>query len=869
MELYVRADARQDGDGSSVRPFRSISEAAAVAGPGDEVLVAPGIYREAVDPVHAGLPDQRIIYRAQKPGTAVITGAEPVKNWEKAGNIWTVRIPDSVFGDYNPYREIVHGDWYRAKVPAHTGEVYLNGRALYEADSLSKVQNPVRNDESWAPEETVYTWYTQRSHDTGETILWANFQTHDPNLENTEINVRRNCFYPSREGISYITVSGFVIRQAATGWAPPTAYQEGMIGPHWSKGWIIENCEISDSKCSGISLGKYLQPENENKWTTEYIKDGAQTEREAVCQAQREGWTKEKIGSHIIRRCDIHDCGQTGIVGHLGGVFSLIEDNHIHHINNRQNLAGAEIGGIKLHAAIDVVIRRNRIDHCTRGLWLDWQAQGTRVTQNLFHDNVPPEGTKISQGLALGEDIFVEVSHGPTLIDHNLLLSDLACRLSTQGIALVHNLIAGSFTYVGAGTDNGGKKFPTPRYTPYHVPHRTEIAGFMTILHGDARFCNNIFIQKKVRDDLKAYTESIQENRLNAYQFVCGTLPYEGYPSAKEYFAQFDSGSYERYDSTDRYYDHLPVYMQGNVYYNGAVPCSSETGAVVDRADEIHLELKEQENGTVTLRTDLGSHLQQTDAQLISTQILGKAFEPEQLFENADGTPILFDRDYYGSHRSFRPVPGPFEHMEEQFTVFERHYCMKDAADTQETENAAVADDPGNAAEPAGTQIGSNRQELRASVALTGCEQLCMTEDGKDHFVQEIFIRENTAWIHFVGERGIFELDCEYGISHYIGAWTMETEADADIRQTAGGYAIAGCITALLEILRKKSPRNPEEICLSMSGKTTPILEKDGIILRFTPQHLKFIRDKRFIPAEQAVKTVCRTSAEVVAEILE
>ena len=144
-----------------------------------------------------------------------------------------------------------------------------------------------------------------------------------------------------------------------------------------------------------------------------------------------------------------------------------------------------------------------------------------------------------------------------------------------------------------------------------------------------------------------------------------------------------------------------------------------------------------------------------------------------------------------------------------------------------------------------------------------------MTEDGRDHFVQEIFIRENTAWIHFVGETGIFELDCEYGISHYIGDWTMETEADADIRQTAGGYAIAGCIIALLEILRKKSPRNPEEICLSMSGKTTPILEKNGIILRFTPQHLKFIKDRKFIPAEQAVKTVCRTSAEVVAEILE
>jgi hypothetical protein len=155
-----------------------------------------------------------------------------------------------------------------------------------------------------------------------------------------------------------------------------------MVGPHWSKGWIIEDCEISDSKCSGISLGKYRQPNNDNKWLKWKFKDGTQTERDCICQAQREGWTKENIGSH--------DCGQTGIVGHLGGVFSIIEDNHIHHINNKQNLAGAEIGGIKMHAAIDVIIRRNHFHHCTRGLWLDWQAQGTRVTQNLFHDNTLP-----------------------------------------------------------------------------------------------------------------------------------------------------------------------------------------------------------------------------------------------------------------------------------------------------------------------------------------------------------------------------------------------------------------------------------------------------------------------------------------------
>ena len=483
MIYYVAANASRNGCGTKEKPFQTISEAAGIACAGDEVLVAPGIYREYVNPKNGGTDENsRIIYRSEEPLAAVITGAEPVKNWTQyQGDVWMARIPNGLFGSYNPYTTVIAGDWYRAMEPVHTGEVYINGKSMYETFSLEDVIDPAIYKGSWDPDFTIYKWYTQQDGDF--TVIYANFHGANPNEENVEINVRRNCFYPDKTGVNYITLSGFTVKQAATTWAPPTAYQEGMIGPHWSKGWIIEDCEVSDSKCSGISLGKYLQPNNENKWTTKFYKDGTQTERDAICQAQIEGWTKENIGSHTVRRCNIHDCGQTGIVGHLGGVFSVIEDNHIHHINNKQDLAGAEIGGIKMHAAIDVIIRRNHFHHCTRGLWLDWQAQGTRVTQNLFHDNVPPKGTEITNGLALAEDIFVEVSHGPTLIDNNLLLSDCACRISTQGIALVHNLIAGSFTWVGAGVDNGGQHLPTPRYTPYHVPHRTEVAGFMTILH--------------------------------------------------------------------------------------------------------------------------------------------------------------------------------------------------------------------------------------------------------------------------------------------------------------------------------------------------------------------------------------------------
>ena len=47
------------------------------------------------------------------------------------------------------------------------------------------------------------------------------------------------------------------------------------------------------------------------------------------------------------------------------------------------------MAGIKIHAAIDTEISRNHIYRTCRGIWLDWMAQGTRVTGNLLHDNGP------------------------------------------------------------------------------------------------------------------------------------------------------------------------------------------------------------------------------------------------------------------------------------------------------------------------------------------------------------------------------------------------------------------------------------------------------------------------------------------------
>ena len=50
MTIYVNAAAPRDGNGTREMPFKHIGAAAEVAKAGDQVVVAPGIYREYVDP---------------------------------------------------------------------------------------------------------------------------------------------------------------------------------------------------------------------------------------------------------------------------------------------------------------------------------------------------------------------------------------------------------------------------------------------------------------------------------------------------------------------------------------------------------------------------------------------------------------------------------------------------------------------------------------------------------------------------------------------------------------------------------------------------------------------------------------------------
>ncbi|MCX6930685.1 MAG: carbohydrate-binding protein, partial [Verrucomicrobia bacterium] len=536
----------------------------------------------------------------------VITGSEPIKGWEKlAGDTWKVTLPNAFFGSFNPYAELIHGDWFGDNGRRHhPGAIYLNGNWLVEAAHLDEALKPAgktplwyaqvdgvsedgpeyimniaslrvgtapvipaeksaarhgtqlapcteggqcvgfirKNDwvrydgvdfgtgtdkvefraaaapgtggqielrldkadgellgtcdvsvtGDWQKWQTfaakikptegkknlclVFKWLPQPKAvvPANSTVIYAQFPGVNPNEQPVEINVRQTVFTPARTNIDYITVRGFDLRNAATPWAPPSAAQYGIVSAFWCKGWIIENNEISYSKCCGVALGKYGDEFDNTNGA-----GSADPYTDCVRRALTNGWNKATVGSHLVRNNHIHHCGQTGVVGSLGCSFSTVTGNVIHDIHLNQLFGGAEMAGIKFHGAIDVVISHNHIYRCgdVGGIWLDWMAKGAQVMGNLLHDNVGGCG-----------DIFFEMQHGPILVANNLMLSKgSAFALNSQGIAFAYNLITGPI----------GNHCGDDRSTPYHPAHSTQLAGLYNARKGDSgdhRFYNNLFV---------------------------------------------------------------------------------------------------------------------------------------------------------------------------------------------------------------------------------------------------------------------------------------------------------------------------------------------------------------------------------------
>lgn len=439
-EYYVATTGSDSNPGTKKAPFKTIQKAATVLKPGDVCIVREGTYREWVKPLRGGESESnRITYKAAPGENVIIKGSEQIKSWVKqSGNVWMAEIPDTFFGSFNPFKKNISGGWIKFGNNYHLGDVYLNGKSYREMmlkDSVSLI-----------PE----TFYIEAGEKT--TRIYANFKTDNPNEQLTEINVRECCFFPEIKGLGYITVDGFTMMQAAANWTCFRAFQHAIIGTYYGRSWIIENCHFSDARCTAIVCGN--DPSSEDV-----------------------GFNVDSVGCHIIRNNEIRRCGQAGIHGFKGWAGSIIEGNLIEDICVKREFGGLESGAMKLHDAVDVIIRNNIIRRVYAGrsgqyvgIWIDWGAQGVRITGNIVYD---------LEGWAL----FLQNAHGPVFVDNNIFSGAIMSSMGNSVYA--HNLLV-NCTW---------RHLPEPNFSPVFWKPHTAIAVKLhpNTYQNDKKF-NNIYV---------------------------------------------------------------------------------------------------------------------------------------------------------------------------------------------------------------------------------------------------------------------------------------------------------------------------------------------------------------------------------------
>ncbi|MBN2392710.1 MAG: right-handed parallel beta-helix repeat-containing protein [Anaerolineae bacterium] len=398
-ELHVDTQnphASDQNDGTVVQPFKTINAAAQVATPGTRVLIHGGTYRETVQPAMGGLgPEKMISYEAYQGEEVIIKASVEVKDFKPSVGwrlfpwfghtvtsaeeikVWEIELNPEDFKGYNPFCavNILH-DRVFIEYDKTDMTTYLNRRGMVFVDGEPMKQVPLYNQLS----QNDNTYWVEAN---GQKVHIRLAGDEDPKDHVIELSNREQCFAPKEPFLSYIRVKGLTLAQAATGAPVP---QRGSLSCYRGHHWIIEDCTIDWSNATGIDCGN-----------------------ECWHHSRIEG---QIIGYTIIRRNTIKDVGVCGIAGMFANNL-LIEDNLIVGTGWQRMELSWEAGGIKVHNAVDTLIRRNVIKGCIGcdALWMDVGNENCRITSNLFID-----------GIHSREHIFIECSRdAENLIDNNII----------------------------------------------------------------------------------------------------------------------------------------------------------------------------------------------------------------------------------------------------------------------------------------------------------------------------------------------------------------------------------------------------------------------------------------------------------------
>ena len=271
--LHVDDDAPAGGDGSAGAPFDTIQEAVDAAGPGTRVLVADGLYREAVTFASGGTEDAWLQVVAEGDG-AVLDGSVTL-----SGGGWT------------PHPSI-DGVWSR---DAGRSFAYLarDGLRSYRYGDLQGLL-AAEGDDGVPIEEG---WFQEP----GDTLLWVRSQT-DP--AGDVFHVPRYDHGFGIEGADWVWVEGFEVRY----------YGQG----EWASGVLVRDSShsvIRDVTIHGVSQGIVVLGRSSE----------TRIEGNDVSDPPVESWPWDAVKGTSHEGSGIVISGREG---------AIVRDNEVHHIFN-------------------------------------------------------------------------------------------------------------------------------------------------------------------------------------------------------------------------------------------------------------------------------------------------------------------------------------------------------------------------------------------------------------------------------------------------------------------------------------------------------------------------------------------------------
>jgi parallel beta-helix repeat protein len=357
---HVSPTGNDSAVGDADHPFQTISRAAGWSQAGDTVLIAPGVYRESVAFAHSGQPNKPITFAAEKPGTAIITGAEPLTIWtavpDHPGQFITDWPYDFII-DHNPDGSSVRN--HGAPAPVGCAE-----QILWESHPLRQVMKP--------DDLVAGSFFVDWQYHTLTVWLPGGI---DPRASHVEGSVRSDLFGPAeKDGIvadaRYIIVRGLTFRNAAN-----FAQRGGvMLGT----GWQAHDCTVEYNNAGGMSL------------------DG---------------------DNILVDHCTLQYNGFCGLSG--GGNNNTIQDCTVCGNNWKGFPPDWEGGGGKFCRTNHLkIIRHLSCENTGPGLWLDTDNLNYSITDSIFYGNHGLDDDRQGCG------IYLEINPGPGIVSNNISYSN-------------------------------------------------------------------------------------------------------------------------------------------------------------------------------------------------------------------------------------------------------------------------------------------------------------------------------------------------------------------------------------------------------------------------------------------------------------